>query len=564
MTPPVSSRGLPVSPTASPARAPVTSPPRAPLATSLWRRDESIPLVDHTVGGLLAERAAAHPDAPALVATAHGTGDTVRLTYAELYAEARRAATGIAALAGPGEHVALWAPNVAEWPILQYGAALAGVVLVALNPVLRPAELTYALDHSGATVLLHADRSRDYDMAAVVADVAPDRPALRHVVSLSERDRWSVTPTGQERPDAADPDAPVMLQYTSGTTGAPKGVLLRHRSLVNVARLTMEAADVESGCVGVNPLPTFHTASCVIGTLGPLWLAGCMVLVERFVPGPVLEVMVAERATTLFYVPTVLGALLEAARLGQGPTPTVRTVLGGGANVPAAMIAAAREQLGASVHNLYGQTELAPVLTLTRRRDTADDLEHTVGRPIAQVDCKIVDPATGEVQPLGMAGEICARGYQQLIGYHADPAATARTIDADGWVHTGDLGSMDSRGMITLTGRIKELIIRGGENIAPAEIESVLVAHTAVLEAAVVGRPDDNWGETVAAVLRLRVAPTPDLVAELEDHCRRVLSPHKVPRDWFVADELPVTPSGKVQKHRLSGLVAAGAYPRLT
>lgn len=527
-----------------------------PLTRAWWPADRRTPLIDHSVGSLLVERAGTRGDALALVGQAHGSGEEVRLTYAELLERARAVAAGLARLADPGEMVALWAPNVVEWPVIEYGAALAGVVLVALNPVLRPDELRYALQHSGASVLLHAERSRDYHLAAVVAQVVGDCPALRHVVSLADPDRWQAEPTGD--PAVVDPDGPAMLQYTSGTTGRPKGVLLRHRSLVNVAKLTMESIEAEPG-TGVNPLPMFHTAACVIGTLGPLWLGSAVVLVQRFEPVAVLRTIEEEQASILFYVPTVLGALLEAARSGAGPSPSIRTVLGGGANVPGPMIEAAERCFGASVHNLFGQTELAPVLTLTRRSDSRHDQVTTVGRPIPQVECRIVDPVSGEVAGLGQEGEICARGYQQLIGYLGDPGATARAVDPEGWVHTGDLGAMDARGMLTVTGRLKDLIIRGGDNIAPAEIESVLMAHPAVLEAAVLGLPDERWGETVAAVLRLRTSgPTSGLRGDLVAHCQARLSPFKVPQQWFAADALPVTPSGKVQKFRLRELVLDG------
>lgn len=526
---------------------------------ALWTRDESVPLDDHTVGSLLADRAASNGDALALVGTAHGGGER-RLTYAGLLAEAEQVARALLGMVAPGELVAIWAPNVVEWPVVQYGAALAGVTLVALNPVLRERDLSYALDHSRAAVLVHADRSRDHDLAAVVAAVRPDRPHLRHVVSLSGWDTWLASGDPARSLPVTAPDEPVMLQYTSGTTGMPKGVLLRHRSLVNVAKLTMETAEVELGSVCLNPLPMFHTAACVVGTLGPLWLGGTEVMVERFEPEAVVEQVRRERASVLFCVPTVLGALLEVARHVEDP-PAMRTVMCGAANLPRVMIEAAERVLGASVHNLFGQTELAPVLSMTRRTDLHDDLVATVGRPLPRVDCKIVDPVTGETCPLGVPGEICARGYQQLIEYLHDPAETARTVDADGWVHTGDLGAMDERGMITLTGRLKDLIIRGGENIAPAEIESCLVEHEAVLEAAVVGLPDDHWGEAVAAVVRLRGGAGPGLRDVLVAHCRARLAAHKVPAHWFVADALPLAPTGKVRKFELAD---AAAGERLT
>ncbi|GAB3385523.1 class I adenylate-forming enzyme family protein [Amycolatopsis echigonensis] len=524
---------------------------------SRWPLDDSVPLVDHTVGGLLELRARERGDAPALVGTSHGSGELRRYTYIELHTEASRVARALLGAVRPGEYVAIWAPNVVEWPIVQYGAALAGVTLVALNPVLRAHELTYALNHSGAAALIHAERSRDYHLAAVVGSVQSDCPGLRTVVNLSEWDDW----LGGADPEAAlpevAPDSPGMLQYTSGTTGVPKGVLLRHRSLVNVAKLTLETADAEPGAVAYNPLPMFHTAACVIGTLGPLWLGGCVYLAERFDPASALDTMRREGVNLLFYVPTVLRAIIELARTQDDP-PALRTVLGGAANVPRVMIEAAEQLFGASVHNLFGQTELAPVLTMTRRDDSHDDLVHTIGRPLPQVECKIIDPATGGVQPLGVAGEICARGYQQLVEYLHDPEGTARTVDVDGWVHTGDLGAMDDRGMITLTGRLKDLIIRGGENIAPAEIESCLAEHPAVIDAVAIGLPDEKWGEAVGAVIHLRGAETVGLRDELERHCRERLASFKVPQRWFLVDALPVTPTGKVRKFKLLDAVTAG------
>ncbi len=541
-----------------------TDQSRSPsLQESFWPCDESVPLVDFTVGALLAERARTHADAPALAGVAHGTDEWCRLSYRELYAEAQRVAAGLLRLAKPGEHVAIWAPNIVEWPIIEYGAALAGMTLVALNPVLRAGELRYVLNHSRASVLLHADQSRNLDLAAIVAQVRPECPELREVVSLSERERWMADPVGLPDLSLIEPDSIAMLQYTSGTTGLPKGVLLRHRSLVNVARLTMEVAEVEREPVAVAPLPMFHTAGCVISTLGPLWLGGCMVLVEQFQPEPVLELIRRERASVLFYVPTVLGALLEVARTSPEPAPRLRTIMGGAAIVPGAMIEGAQQLFGARVHNLFGQTELAPVLTLTRRSDLHADLVNTVGRPLPQVECKIVDPATDRVQPLGVQGEVCARGYQQMVEYLDDPAATARVIDPEGWMHTEDLGMMDERGYVTLTGRLKDIVIRGGENIAPAEIESCLTEHEAVLEAAVVGVPDERWGEIVVAIVRIGGEAPAGLLTALIEHCKERLSSFKVPVQWFVADELPRNALGKVQKFKLREAIAGGQLRKL-
>lgn len=523
----------------------VTSATTPRLDRAEWLADPTVALDERTVGGLLTDTAAAHPDRTALIARRHGEDGARSWTYVELLDEARAIAGTMLEVARPGDAVALWAPNVAEWPIVQYGAALAGVVLVAINPVFRHAELAYVLERSGANVLIHAERSRDYDTGRVARAVCAEL-GIEHRISLADRERLAGSPV--ELVDRAAPADPAMMQFTSGTTGHPKGVLLAHRSLVNNARLTLDAAEVEDGVVAVAPLPMFHTAACVISTLGPLSRAGTMVLVRDFDPAEVLRLSVEHRAGLLFSVPTVLGAVLEAARSSDGPLPQLRTVLVGGATVPGPMIEQVEQLLGAAVHNLFGQTELSPVLSLTRRTDSREELTTSVGRPLDGTDCRIVDPGSGEVQPLGVEGEVCARGYLQMIGYVGDREATEATVDAEGWVHTGDLGTMDERGMLRITGRLKDLIIRGGENIAPAEIEIALAAHPQVLEAAVFGVPDERWGEIVVAAIRTREPADAALERSLAEHCRERLSPFKLPQRWVFRDDLPHTASGKVQK----------------
>jgi fatty-acyl-CoA synthase len=535
----------------------------AVLERACWQADTNVELVDFTVGGLIADRARAHPDRVALVGVRHGSGETVRLTYGQLFDEAGRVATALSRLTERGSYVAIWAPNVVDWPVVQYGAALAGMVLVALNPALREQELEYALAHSGASILLHADVSRDYRMNDVAAKVSARLPGLQ-CISLSDK-AWRAEDidAGVVAEAPQDPDEVVMLQYTSGTTGRPKGVLLRHRSLVNVAKLTLEAVEASPGAICLNPLPMFHTAGCVIATLGPLWIGGTVVLVDRFVPAPALKALRDEQVSVLFYVPAVLGALLECQRAGEDPAPRLRTIMGGASNVAPTLIADAETTFGATVINLFGQTELSPVLSATRPGDSRDDQLATVGRPLPHVDCKIVDPATNETVAVGAPGEICARGYQQFVAYLHDPDATSRAVDDDGFVHTGDLGTMDARGYLTVTGRLKELIIRGGENIAPAEIESVVAEHESIADTAVVGIPDERLGEIVAAVLLVPGDADADLKDQLIDHVRARLAPFKMPSRWFVADQLPVTPTGKVRKFELRDAILGGELREL-
>ncbi|MHA7664802.1 class I adenylate-forming enzyme family protein [Mycolicibacterium sp. HS_4_1] len=536
-----------------------TTPVPAPEASELVRAyragDRTEPLLEHTVGELLALRAAEHPSREALVGIRHGTGEAERLTFAALLDEANRVAVALTELVEPGDYVALWAPNVIEWNIIQYGAALAGVVLVALNPVLRRDELDYALRHSRSRLLLHADVSRGYTMAAVAESVCAEIPGIRRI-SLSERDVWMAPSPSARSTATIDADSAVMLQYTSGTTGRPKGVLLTHRALVNVARLTMEATGVSEAAACFNPLPLFHTAGCVIATLGPLWVAGTSILCERFTPDAALETLGRERATVLFYVPTVLHALLQRQREIDAPAPALRIIMGGASNVSAELIDGAAAVFGANVFNLYGQTELAPVLSLTRPGDSRHDQLNTVGRPLPHIDCKVANPDTGATVDVGEVGEICARGYQQFVEYLRDPDATADALDADGFVRTGDLGVMDDRGYLTVTGRLKELIIRGGENISPVEVESVIAQHDDIIEAVAIGLPDERLGEIVAVVCRVS-DHREGLRDRLVEHARTRMPSYKVPARWFVVDQFSMTPTGKVQRFALREAILA-------
>jgi acyl-CoA synthetase (AMP-forming)/AMP-acid ligase II len=521
---------------------------------SYWPAQSRPPLIERTVGDLLRATAGEVPDRTALVAVAED-GTPVRWTYARLLAEAQRVAGTLRERVEEGGRVALWAPNVAQWPIVEYAAALAGLTLVCLNPALRADALARALTVSEASLLVHADHSRSYDMAAVVDDVRGRLRGRLDTLSLSRWDELLAGPpvTGSAGPT---PDMPAQLQFTSGTTAAPKAAVLSHRAIVNVARFTMAALGVPRGAVVLSPLPMFHTAGCVVSCLGPLTCAGTLVLLERFAPRLAIDTLRHTGANVLTSVPTVLVALLRELRPDER-LPALERVLTGAAPVRSELIRDVEEALGATVFNLYGQTELAPVVSLTRPDDPPAVKAATVGRPLPHLECKIVDPATGATRPVGETGEIWARGYQRMLGYHGDPAATAAAITTDGWLRTGDLGAMAGDGTLRIAGRIKDLIIRGGENIAAGAVEACLAGHPDVADAVVVGVPDDTWGELVGAVLRPRDGVTVD-VAALREHCRQRLAPFQIPETWFVVDDFPVTESGKVQKFRLRQLIAEG------
>ena len=341
------------------------------------------------------------------------------------------------------------------------------------------------------------------------------------------------------------------IQYTSGTTGFPKGAELRHRGLTNNARFYAERIGLQPGEVYVNPMPLFHTAGCGMGVLGTAQRLAVHVPVLAFDPALVLELCEAQRAAVFGGVPTMLIALLGHPDLELRDLSSLRAAVSGGAPVPAELVRRVEERLGVRVSVVFGTTECSPLLTQVKLDDSVHDRAGTLGSPLPQTEIKIADLATGQPVPVGQAGELCARGYMVMRGYHDAPQATATAIDAGGWYHTGDLASIDARGYLRIEGRIKDMIIRGGENIYPREIEDALFTHPAVAEAAVVGVPDETWGEVVAAFVRPapgQPAPDPE---ELRAHCRQRLAPNKTPLHWVFVDAFPMTPSGKIQKYKL-------------
>jgi fatty-acyl-CoA synthase len=529
------------------------------LTSSHWPADTSERVLDLTVGDLLRAAAADAPGRTALVAGVPDAAGRRRWTYEALLDEAERAAAALLARFRPGERVAVWAPNVPEWVLLELGAALAGIVLVTVNPAYRAAELAYVLRQSRASGIFLVPEFRGNPMAAALDQVRPDLPDLRDAVVLTDDwDRFLATGAGAGGLPEVRPDDPVQIQYTSGTTGFPKGALLHHRGITNNGRFTAERFEVADGDVWLNPMPLFHTGGCVLAVLGALWARATHVAVHAFDPGLVLELIETERADVMGGVPTMLLAMMEHPDFARRDLSSLRSVLSGGSTVPAELVRRIEAALGIRFGIVYGQTEASPVVTQTRLDDTPEDKAETIGRPSPQQEVRIADPLTGETVPPGTLGEICCRGYNVMLGYFDMPEATAETIDADGWLHTGDLGTMDERGYCRIEGRLKDMIIRGGENLYPREIEELLFTHPAVADVAVVGIPDDRWGEEVAAVVRR--APGHEAVTEheLRGFVRERLAPQKAPKVWAFVDELPLTASGKVQKFVLRERLVKG------
>ena len=529
-----------------------------PLASAYWPASTTAGGIrETTIGSILRDAAGRAPDKTALIDGDPDRPDRCQWTYAELLADAESAARALLTRFVPGERVAVWAQNSPEWVILEFAAALAGLTLVTVNPAYQGDELAYVLRHSEADGLFLADRFQQRDMHAVLAEVRGRLPRLRDVVSFSEWDAFTAAGTTraaaeQPLPDVA-PSSPAQVIYTSGTTGRPKGAVLTHRGLTNNARLTFETADVGPDDVEINPMPMFHVGGSALFTLGPVQATATHVLMPRFSPALELQLIETHRVTVLCGVPTMLMALLGHPDLAKRDVSSLRRVLTGGAVSPPALARQAEATLGLTYLIAFAQTEAGCVISMATAADSADDRAETLGCPLPHTETRIAGLRTNETARCGEIGEICTRGYLVMRGYLNAPEATAAAVDADGWLHTGDLGSMDDRGYLRIAGRLKEMIIRGGENIYPREIEEVLIAHPAVADASVLGIPDGYYGEVVGAAIRpARASVAGDaLAAELAEYCRDRLAAEKVPARWLVTDTFPQTASGKIRKDTL-------------
>ena len=517
------------------------------LSASCWPADVSQPVVDLTVGDALRGAAAEAPSTTALVEGVADPAARRRWSYAELLEASERAARALLGRFAPGDRIAVWASNIPEWMILELAAGLAGITVVTVNPALRPQELAYVLGQSQADGIFLVPAYRASPMAEMVQQVRGDLPALREVISFADWEAFCAEGAPDRALPEVSPHAPAQIQYTSGTTGFPKGAVLHHRGIVNNARLYTARLGLRPGSVQLSAMPLFHTAGCVMSVLGAVVTRGTLVMPPPVDPGLMLALIAAERPATLIGVPAMLIGMLDHPGFRPGRHSIGTAVVTGGAVVPPALVGRVEAAFGAPVSIVFAQTEASPVITQTSPQDTAEDRAYTLGRPLPHTEVKITDPASGQTVAPGVTGEVCTRGYHVMTGYFRDPGKTAAAIDADGWLHTGDLAAMDERGYCQIAGRLKDMIIRGGENIYPREIEQVLFGHPAVADVAVVGVPDAKLGEQVAAFVRPAPGRTPD-PAELFAYCREHLAPHKTPRYWTVLEEFPQTPSGKIQK----------------
>jgi fatty-acyl-CoA synthase len=534
------------------------SPESGLLTESYWPAEEGEAVRDATLGELLREAAAVVPDRLALVDGVEDPSARQEWTYAEFLQDAERTARALLKRFQPGDRVAIWAPNSAHWIILQQGISLAGMILVAANPAYRSRELEHILSNSGAAGLFYVDSYRGLDLAAVVDELSPRLPALTDVVRFSDWHQFLESGDPDQQLPAVSPLDPIQIQYTSGTTGFPKGALLHHKGLVNEAHFVALRAGMSDGGVNINAMPMYHIGGGAVTSFGALSMHGTFVIMPGFDAGLMLELFQIYRGTHSLVVPTMLVALLDHPDREARDLSSLQTIMSGAAAVPAALVHRTIKLLGCGFSILFGQTEMHGVISQTRVTDSSSDQSETVGRPLEQLEVKIADEITGIPVPVGQQGEICCRGYQNMLGYYKMPDATASTIDADGWLHMGDIGTMDERGYLRVTGRLKDMIIRGGLNIYPREIEELLFTHPAVAEAAVIGVPDERWGEQILAVVELRGEAPAITADELYQFCRDRMSSHKAPTQWVFIDRLPMTPTGKVQKFLLREQFASG------
>ncbi|MGH2866825.1 MAG: AMP-binding protein [Solirubrobacteraceae bacterium] len=521
-------------------------------------------LLEETIGANLDQTIARHGDREALVSCHQGT----RLTYAQLGAAVDELACGLmAAGLERGDRMGIWSPNRVEWTLVQYATAELGVILVNINPAYRTSELEYVLRQSGCRMLIAAPVFKTSDYRSMVTDVRPGLTELERVVFLDGPD-WDQllasgadVSTGELAARAAElaPDDAINIQYTSGTTGFPKGATLTHRNLLNNGFLVGEGCRyTESDRVCI-PVPFYHCFGMVLGNLACTSHGAAMVIpAPAFEPEATLTAVAAERCTSLYGVPTMFIAQLDHPRFDEFDLKSLRTGVMAGSPCPVEVMRRVIERMHMSeVGICYGMTETSPVSIQTAFDDPLEKRVGTVGRVVPHVEIKIVDcereDASGETVPRGKSGELCTRGYSVMLGYWNDPERTREAIDEDGWMHTGDLAEMDAEGYVNIVGRIKDMVIRGGENLYPREIEEFLYGHPDVADVQVIGVPDQRYGEELMAWIIPREGTSPDH-EQIASYCRGKIAHHKIPRYVKLIDAFPMTVTGKVQKFKLREL----------
>ena len=543
-------------------------------------------IIQATVGELLEEKARIQPEVEAVVYADRG----LRWSYHEFNQQCRQAAKGFMHLGiDKGDHIAIWASNTPEWLVSQFSTGKMGAVLVTVNTNYRTAELEYLLKQSDSKTIILMEEFRGASYIDMLYEICPELktskpgelessklPYLKNVIVLGEKaypgtyswqdimDRGNDVEEGKldERLSSLSPNDAINMQYTSGTTGFPKGVMLTHSNIVNngyniagCMRLTNE----DRLCI---PVPFFHCFGCVLGTLACVSVGATMVPLQEFNPKQVLQTVQDEKCTGLHGVPTMFISELNLPDFDQYDLSHLRTGIMAGSNCPIEVMKGVMDKMGADEITIaYGQTESSPVITQTRTHDPIELKVETVGKALPNVEVKIVEPGSNREVPHGVQGELCTRGYHVMKGYYKNEEATRLAIDSEGWLHTGDLAVMDEHGYCRITGRLKDMIIRGGENIYPREIEEFLYSHPKVLDVQVIGIPDEVYGEEVMAwiILKEGLTATPE---EIREYCTGKISRHKIPRYIEFTDSYPMTASGKIQKFRLREQAKEVALPK--
>ncbi len=525
-----------------------------------------VPLLGDTIGDNLARTVAAHAEREAMVDHASGR----RWTYREFADDVDVVALGLAARdVSKGDRVGIWSPNCAEWTLVQYATAKLGAILVNINPAYRTHELTYVLNQAGISTLVSASGFKTSDYVAMIDEARPDCPHLNDVLVIDTPEWHDLLATGKQGDPATldeiaptlSPDDPINIQYTSGTTGFPKGATLSHHNILNNGFFVGELCgytEEDRICI---PVPFYHCFGMVMGNLAATSHGACMVIpAPGFDPKTTLEAVAAERCTSLYGVPTMFIAELAEPSFDEYDLVSLRTGIMAGSPCPVEIMKQVIERMGMhEVTICYGMTETSPVSMQTRADDSIERRVSTVGRVHPHLEVKIVDPETGLTVPRGTPGEFCTRGYSVMLGYWVGAGKTAEAclsgpsystaaIDTARWMHTGDLAVMDDEGYVQITGRIKDMIIRGGENIYPREIEEFLYTHADIVDAQVVGVPDERYGEELMAWVILRDGAEPMTAESLREFASGKLAHYKIPRYVHVVDEFPMTVTGKVRK----------------
>ncbi len=541
-------------------------------------------LLRKTVGEIVREQAKLYPAQEAYVYPEHG----IRKTYKEFDEETDELAKAFIGMGiEKGENVAIWSDNKKEWLLSQYATGKMGAVLVTVNTNYQATELEYLMKQSDATTLILDESFKGTSYIDIIRTVCPELaigkrgsissgklPHLKRIILMTEREeqgmyKWSefmaqadkvTNEQLEEQFQSLDPDDVINIQYTSGTTGFPKGVMLTHNNVVNNGKQIgdyMKLTEQDRICI---PVPFFHCFGCVLGTLAAVTHGSAMILLEQFDPLRVLQAVQDEKCTALHGVPTMFIAELNHPDFKNYDTSTLRTGIMAGSVCPIEVMKRVIEDMGASEITIcYGQTEASPVITQTKTDDPIEKRVSTVGKPHPNVEVKIIDPVTGEELPVGVPGELCTRGYNIMKGYYNNAEATREAIDEEGWLHTGDIAVMDADGYIDITGRIKDMVIRGGENIYPKEVEEFLYTHPEIADVQVVGVPDSKYGEELMAW----IIPKKDVHLDEEsvrEFCKGSISHHKIPKYIEFLEEYPMTASGKIQKFKLREMSVEKSY----